>query len=276
MALACQLIYEGYSQRHLYNNSMTLLDNMDDFESAFCVFKENHHHKNEKKRYDIVFKVMGGNNKKVLTLKNFTAQVPQDLLEEDLKQPIVNFCNTHGNWIYYHQQVEAHDSVTAISMAKDLMDFDLDRIVLGYSMLEVKMNRMALVVIKSQEGKYCMIRPVTVLDTYYADDANTAQRMKDSIDKILSNNYIAKDVKDRLRSALRHLRMGNTETDAGQKLVNYWVALEFLFSSPKSSESTISRLEYPVMQLCKEDDDVSEQEPETIHCQQAVSTSLGE
>ena len=243
MALACQLIYEGYSQRHLYNNSMTLLDNMDDFESAFCVFKENHHHKNEKKRYDIVFKVMGGNNKKVLTLKNFTAQVPQDLLEEDLKQPIVNFCNTHGNWIYYHQQVEAHDSVTAISMAKDLMDFDLDRIVLGYSMLEVKMNRMALVVIKSQEGKYCMIRPVTVLDTYYADDANTAQRMKDSIDKILSNNYIAKDVKDRLRSALRHLRMGNTETDAGQKLVNYWVALEFLFSSPKSSESTISRLE---------------------------------
>lgn len=243
MALACQLIYEGYSQRHLYNNSLTLLESVDDFEQAFSTFKENHQRLNEKKTYDILFKVLGGNNQKVLTLDGFIEQVPMEMLGEDVKQSTVNFCNTHGNWIFYHQRVEAHDSVTAISMAKDLMDFELDRAVLGYSMLEVKMNRMALVVIDSQSRKYCLVRPVTVLDTYYADDASTAVRMKEQIDKILSNEYIAKDVEDRLRSALRHLRIGNTETDAGQKLVNYWVALEFLFSSPKSSESTISRLE---------------------------------
>lgn len=243
MALACQLIYEGYSQRHLYNNCLTMLENMDDFERVFSAFKETHQRLNEKKTYDIVFKVLGGNNQKVLTLDGFIDQVPLAMLGNEVKNSVVNFCNTHGNWIFYRKRVEAHDSVTAISRAKDLMDFELDRAVLGYSMLEVKMNRMALVVIDSPEGKYCMIRPVTVLDTYYADDADTAVRMKERIDRILSNDHIAKDVEDRLKSALRHLRMGNTETDTGQKLVNYWVALEFLFSSPKSSESTISRLE---------------------------------
>lgn len=243
MALACQLIYEGYSQRHLYNNSLILQESVDNFEQAFSTFKENHQRLNEMKTYDIVFKVLGGNNQKVLTLDGFIEHVPMEWLGEDVKQSTVNFCKTHGNWIFYHQRVKAHDSVTAISMAKDLLDFELDRAVLGYSMLEVKMNRMALVVIDSLEGKYCMVRPVAVLDTYYADDASTAVRMKEQINHILSNEYIANDVKDRLKSALRHLRMGNIETDAGQKLVNYWVALEFLFSSPKSSESTISRLE---------------------------------
>ena len=251
MSLASELIYEGYSQRHLYNNSLELLENIDTFEEAFSHFKEQHNIYTEKKLYDIVFKVYGGNNKKVLTLDGFVDTLPAKLTANISKQNIRKFLNTHGNWLFYHKYVEAHDSVMAISIVKDLMDKELDKAILGYSMLDVKLNQMAFVIVHENSGDYSFLRPVKVTDTTYTDDEKMAIEMSEKIEKIIDphNAIIAEDVKDRLKSALRHLRMGNTETDSGQKLVNYWVALEFLFSSPKASETTIARLEKNIINV---------------------------
>ena len=110
-------------------------------------------------------------------------------------------------------------------------------------MIDLKLHQNVLVIVGESSGPFPLLRSVRVLDASYADDPIIAEKMDRNLDVIMNNDRIAKDVKDRLRSALRHLRMGNDETDAGQQLVNYWVALEFLFSSPRSSESTIKRLE---------------------------------
>lgn len=245
MALASELIYEGYSQRHLYKKSQELHEKLSDFERAYSDFKENHSLSTEKKDYDIVFKVYGGNNQKVLTLDGFISIPPEDITASITKKNILNFLNTHGNWIFYYKNVKAHDSVMAISMAKDTMDEVLDKAILGYSMLDVKLNQMALVTVGNQDAKFSFLRSLKVMDTTYTDDGEIANQMSEKIDYIIDpeNKNIADDVKDRLKSALRHLRMGNAETDSGQKLVNYWVALEFLFSSPKASDTTITRLE---------------------------------
>lgn len=63
------------------------------------------------------------------------------------------------------------------------------------------------------------------------------------VDKIVTSNRVEKDVKDRVTSALRHMRIGSIDADSGQQLINYWVALEFLLSSPKAIDSTTQRLE---------------------------------
>lgn len=88
-----------------------------------------------------------------------------------------------------------------------------------------------------------MAQPINVTDASYADDEEVVNKMITRINQILVNDHITDDVKDRLTSSLRHLRIGNTDSDTGQQLVNYWVALEFIFSSPRAVDSTIPRLE---------------------------------
>ena len=242
-ALACALINEGFSQRHLYNKAVSLQKNTSHFEEAFEQFKQEHNHRVEKKHYDVYFKILGSFNKKLLTVKGFIDTIPKEIIGDSSKMSLKKFAETHGNWLYYHCEVSAHDSVMAISYAKDIMDNVIYRAVLGYSMIDVKRHQNVLLIVNDNGVPFFLLRPASVLDTSYADDAEIANKMDGYLDMIINNPSISKDVKDRLRSALRHLRMGNSETDAGQQLVNYWVALEFLFSSPRTSDSTIKRLE---------------------------------
>jgi len=58
----------------------------------------------------------------------------------------------------------------------------------------------------------------------------------------IKQNTLSKDIQDRLYSALRHLRIGDQQTEIEQRFINYWIALEFIFASPRSSESTFERI----------------------------------
>ena len=46
----------------------------------------------------------------------------------------------------------------------------------------------------------------------------------------------------RLKSALRHLRIGDGQLEMEQRFINYWIGLEFLFSSPEVSDATFTRM----------------------------------
>lgn len=124
-ALACALINEGYSQRHLYNKAVELLNDMDNFDVAFRKFRQEHNRDVEQKEYKVVFKVLGGFNQKLLTIKGFADVVKPDVVGPNPKKSFQNFATTHGNWLFYHCSVHAHDSVMAISYAKEIMDRDM-------------------------------------------------------------------------------------------------------------------------------------------------------
>ena len=49
-------------------------------------------------------------------------------------------------------------------------------------------------------------------------------------------------MKDRLMASLRHLRIGDGQTDIDQQFVNYWIALEFIFSSSSKNDNTYQRI----------------------------------
>ena len=50
------------------------------------------------------------------------------------------------------------------------------------------------------------------------------------------------DIKDRLFAALRHLRIGDAQTDIDQQFINYWIALEFIFASSSRNDNTFQRI----------------------------------
>ena len=53
---------------------------------------------------------------------------------------------------------------------------------------------------------------------------------------------LSKEIKGRLNTALRHLRVGDDQAEIEQRFLNYWIGLEFLFATPRSGDSTFVRM----------------------------------
>lgn len=242
-ALACELLNERFSLRHLYRESVKLQDGLNHFEEVFSVFRQKHHHGVPFNSYDIVLKMNGGRNNRLLTISGFVDKLPEDFVPLGSRNDdIEKFLEDRGG-LFYQVRVKAHDSAMAITLAVEKMESVIDQAILGYSKLDVTLQKKAFVILNTPMGKLYLVQPINIADSSYADDEIVVREMIDKIDEILDNEHIADDVKDRIKSSLRHLRIGNTEADTGQQLVNYWVALEFIFSSPKAVDSTIPRLE---------------------------------
>jgi hypothetical protein len=191
----------------------------------------------------VVLKMNGGSNNRLTSINGFLSEVPEDLVPIDKRDNTINKFLENRGALFYYCHVDAHDSAMAITYAEEQMESILDRAMLGYSILDVNVQKKALVIITNIPEKVYVVQSVNVMDSSYADDKEIVNAMIWKIDKIQNSDYIYKDVKDRLTSSLRHLRIGCAETDTGQQLINYWIAMEFLFSSPKAVDKTISRLE---------------------------------
>ena len=242
-ALACELLKERFSLRHLYRESVKLQTNVNDFANAFKRFRQGHSHHVPLNCYGVVLKMNGGRNNRLTTINGFVSNLPADYVPEQSRNDKINKFIADRGGLFYKVQVSAHDSAMAITIAVERMESVIDRAMLGYSILDVVIQKTALVVLHTATGDVYMAQSINITDASYADDEQVVNNMIAKIDQILVNPEIAEDVTDRLTSSLRHLRIGNTEKDTGQQLVNYWVALEFIFSSPKAVDSTIPRLE---------------------------------
>lgn len=242
-ALACELLNEGFSLSHLYRESRKLIKEFENFENAFNDFRQKHGHNVPLNQYEVVLKMNGGKNKRLTTLSGFSDSLPDSFVPDRVRDSNIDKFLSSRGVMFYRCRVEAHDSSMAITLAIEQMETVVDMAILGYSVLDVVVQKTALVVLRSSSGDKFLTLSVQVSDACYADNDQVVSAMIDNIERIKGNGNIVVDVKDRLTSSLRHLRIGNSEADTGQQLVNYWVALEFIFSSPKAIDSTIPRME---------------------------------
>ena len=72
--------------------------------------------------------------------------------------------------------------------------------------------------------------------------ANVANPLSAEMQRIDSATNISQEIKDRLNTALRHLRVGDGQEEMEQRFLNYWIGLEFIFATPRSGDSTFARL----------------------------------
>lgn len=239
-SLARELLYAGFSHRHLYNK----IRQIGDTEYNLECFKQEHSQNPEIRPYKVVFKLNGGTNVRLTSLQGFSLEIPYPIEDEALGYASVRkFHERRGSIIYYCSEVDATDAIAALGKAYNVMEDMLDQANLGFSRIDARTQNHALISTTRDGKRIHVVKPISALDRFYADDEEITYRYIEYIYKIKKANNIAKDVKERLTSCVRHLRIGDFETDAGQRLLNYWIALEFIFSSPKASDSTIKRLE---------------------------------
>lgn len=235
-ALCCALLHIGYSKQHLYT-AFNGLFKMSDFRKAYNKFKRDY---------------------SIPSLKNYTvvlklSSIPQYIINAEIPELRSNFeydcgCNAmvkgylklkEHERLFIVQDCNAMDTQSATKKAIGCLNTYLDSLQLVVNNLNLDIPKKALVVL----GSYAHLSSTDYkFDGVYSNDISLATSFKEYLERIWKNQFIEQGVKDRIDSALRHLRVGNSSEELEQRFINYWIALEFLFSSPESTETTFNRI----------------------------------
>lgn len=245
-AFACELLRLGYSKNHLYK--------------FFIAFKKNKKHlcfheafddmqrklsSLAKQDYTVIFKLwfqteeLASNaNANIVYLKK---EVPGDLKESILGKNI-SYKKTNAKTQFFIMQKSALDSAMAAKKCYDDLSKELD-LNLEYTK-NVEMPSTALVFCPQQQNRQdyrVTLEHIYVLDkgTFATEEGKSLSEAMNNIEK---NANISNDVKDRISVALRHLRIGDHQLEIEQQFINYWIAIEFIFASASSKESTFERI----------------------------------
>ena len=240
-AFASQLIYKGFSKIYLYKRINKVLSDEDhSYEARIKYLRTILCREIPYSDGYVILKInVTKKYKGILDVLDFKNDIPNDLLNEDIKKQYSSFVSsTAFSKFYIYKCDSAWDSISAIKMARESLSSKLDSFHLGLSELNIEIPNTGLVI----STNFCERSTEYILDGGYDLNMNIVNDFMHSIDKIRNDSFIDKNVKERLNSALRHLRIGNYQNELEQRFVNYWIALEFLFSSPEVEESTFLRL----------------------------------
>ncbi|MGL5787526.1 MAG: hypothetical protein ACRCX4_12010 [Bacteroidales bacterium] len=243
-ALCCELICQGYSKTYLYHLATKIFENDISFENQYDQFKS-FIIPVSKKDFVVIFRIHSPHPMNNLPeFPEYVNHIEDIYLNHHIKTRYKRFIRPNNSIIFYITNISAVDSFSAAIAAKEKLSISLDILHLGVSSLNVNI-RDSVLVLEKKEGSDDYVYNYdtkSLLDGTYSNDIELSKKLKADIDKINQDNHIQQDVKDRLNSAIRHLRIANTNVEIEQQFINYWIALEFIFSSPETNENTFSRL----------------------------------
>lgn len=139
-------------------------------------------------------------------------------------------------------KVESKDYYTVIEKAKERLSEILDRVFLGYNQPDIKVYKDALVV-GTGKPERAKSNPVNYrIFGSYISNQNLYEKLQSKLTVIFNNRQISSDTKQKVKSSIRYLRLGNDSTELEQKFLNYWIALEFIFATSIKNISSFTRL----------------------------------
>lgn len=241
-AICVQLVFEGYTKQALY----TLLKSRskDGFAAFFKQFENIA--KLNNRDYIIIWKVLiigcEGVNLEQLGLKSLVEdnRAINDFVKSKFKKYLAN---SEEQYHYYTNCIKAKDKYSALKISRDQMLTMIDNLHLGYNINTIKMPENALVLEKQGYKYWATMEPTNyIMDGVPKNDYQLSIVLSEKINKLYEIKNIENGVKERLKSAIRHLNYGDQDTELEQRFINYWIALEFIFSSPQTDDNTFTRL----------------------------------
>lgn len=231
--LATELLRRGYSKSFLYHFFKSIKQNEAgiSFEDAFdqlqSKFSAVHQYT------DNVIIRLTFLNEKVPEMESMFDEVPADFMDE-MRDWLKGYFKKAPRRRFYIVTEDAADTFSAAQKARLHLSQALDRNGMGVVHIS---NICAVSYIK--DGGLVLRHEVFPEARHGRDDMNRLPTIMRQIDK---SDTISQDIKVRLNTAMRHLRVGDDQTEIEQCFLNYWIGLEFIFSTPRSGDSTFTRL----------------------------------
>lgn len=244
-SFACELLRKGFSKKYLYSFFKYFKQNKYriPFREAFdkmcstLVF-------GEKKRYTVVFKLNFpydvSTDTTIADFPNLKASIDESMKNSIIKE--IGYKEEGDRIRFYIMEIDALDSAMAARLCHDelstIFDFNLNT----FKSVEVPSTALTFCPKDGIEGYNVKLEKVFILDRGDMGMSEDEHSLYEKLKSIEQNPIISQDVKDRIIAAIRHLRIGDCQSEIEQQFINYWIALEFIFASSLSKESTFERI----------------------------------
>lgn len=244
-SFACELLRKGFSKKYLYSFFKYFKQNKYriPFSEAFdkmcstLVF-------GEKKRYTVVFKLNFphdvSTDTTITDFPNLKASIDESMKNSIIKE--IGYKEEGDRIRFYIMEIDALDSAMAARLCHDelstIFDFNLNT----FKSVEVPSTALTFCPRDGIDGYNVKLEKVFILDRGDMGMSEDELSLYEKLKSIEQNPIISQDVKDRIIAAIRHLRIGDCQSEIEQQFINYWIALEFIFASSLSKESTFDRI----------------------------------
>jgi len=244
-SFACELLRKGFSKKYLYSFFKHFKQNKyripfrDAFDNMCSTLVYG-----EKKRYTVVFKLNFPHDVStdiaIADFPNLKASIDESMKKSIIKE--IGYKEGGDRIRFYIMEIDALDSAMAARLCHDelstIFDFNLNT----FKSMEVPSTALTFCPKDGIEGYNVKLEKVFILDRGDMGMSENEHSLYEKLKSIEQNPIISQDVKDRIIAAIRHLRIGDCQSEIEQQFINYWIALEFIFASPLSKESTFERI----------------------------------
>lgn len=249
--LATELIFLGFSRQFLYNFvKYAAFKDSNSFEEVIEKIRLNLNPK-KTKTFIIFFRLTLGKGIKELQLPELLNEFPVEL-REIVKIKRAKFIESRPDQRYFKTEVEALDVESAAKIGKENLSMYLDTLHFSLNYYKIIPENSVMVIEPTEEGfsgYSTQSLPFMEGIKPNKEELEQLEYIKAGLIFIKNASQCSKDVVNRLTSALRHLRIGDTDPESEQRFINYWIALEFLFSSPDINENTFSRIKQNLINI---------------------------
>ncbi len=244
-AFATELINIGYSKVFLYRlTSRTFIEYSQgrNFEERWEFFKKVIEEQ-QLIDYAVVFKFSIHNSDDYIN--HFEKTVPVELLPPaNLRAAVSSFIKEDSEVVFKAYNVKALDFYQAIRIANEQLAYFLDILHFSYNDIMLTLNFDVLVIDQNRKNKANIQKINYLIDGGYLSQDVDYATLNSTIMQIFEKDFISDNVKDKIKSAVRYLRMGNEAIELEQKYICYWIALEHIFSVHSKGVSTFQRMSY--------------------------------
>tara|TARA_R110001599_G_scaffold221395_4_gene419989 strand:+ start:3068 stop:4816 length:1749 start_codon:yes stop_codon:yes gene_type:complete len=197
----------------------------------------------KQEKYSTIFKIKSTESQlRNIIVPEFLNEIDAKIIGPNPKKQIVNYVKPMPGIRFIVFESRAIDYYQALKNAKSELSKLLDKIHIGYSNLKLQLNDTAVLINDSNKEKGDIQPLYYQIDGYYKSNEEQFNTFLSYLSKIEKSEEIMYEVKDRITSALRHLRLGNEAIEIEKKFINYWIGLEFIFSNYHKNTSTFARL----------------------------------
>ena len=242
-----ELVSTGYSRFYLYRFTRTILFGYKEktFNEKMLILKSLF--SREPENYEVIFGLespkMSLNSIQILD-SNVERVDKQIRTQINIKasEEVSNFLNRKHNELLIRIRLKSLDYYRALDLARNEILRVLDILHISYSSMQISIMNEVCVIGENDPSKSKIFNNKFRIEGYYYNNKHLYKEIFDRYTKLTSNPDVSTDAKNKITSGLRFLRLGTDAKDLGNKLLNYWIGLEFLFSKYEADTYTIGRL----------------------------------
>lgn len=173
-------------------------------------------------------------------LKKVDASRISDIIKET-NSKVRQFFSNHPDNTFYEVEIKDRDYYSASNQVRKNLQLVLDVLHMGYSGEEFSLNSKCIVIGAVQPKRASIHNLSYQLDGFFKNDQHLYKQFSERI-KSIKEKDLAPETLNRIESALRYLRLGSHVKELENKLLNYWIGMEYFFASNDAKHSKTLRM----------------------------------